>query len=132
MRRRLVLPIFASLLLASSPSTVHAQVATATSATTETTGDWSSRRAVYLQRAKDRLHDWEGKISDFAARAQAEGNSEDQRASAELTQSWAHVKAETAKLETATREDWDNSVAAFERASRDLSNRWESSGKSNK
>lgn len=126
-RRRLILPLLA--VLVAAPLAARAEVVAAAS---DTAGDWSSRRAAYLQRTKETLHDWEGKISDFTARAQAEGKSEDQRASAELNQSWAHVKVEAAKLEAATREDWDNSTAAFERASRDLANRWEGTNKSTK
>jgi len=82
-------------------------------------------RSSYTQKARDDVHAWETKLSEFGDRTAAKGNADKTAIKLDLQAAWVKTKTEEDKLETASADGWQSAKASYETASRDLTGLWD-------
>ena len=88
-------------------------------------GDSTTDRDTYAQKARDDMHQWQQKLHDFDKKAKAKGQEEGNAAGNELNAAWTKADAEQRKLQSASAEAWESAKTSFEKASNDLKDLWD-------
>jgi hypothetical protein len=86
----------------------------------DATGD----KDTYAQKAREEMQEWQRKLHDVGAQAQAKGQEAGNAAGDDLNVAWTKAKAASGKLQAAGAEDWESAKASYERASNDLARAW--------
>jgi hypothetical protein len=86
--------------------------------------DSSSDRDSYTRKAQDEMREWQKKLQDFSASAQAKGQKAGEAAEKELNEAWTKTEAASRDLQMAGGEGWDSAKTSYEKASHDLAEAW--------
>ena len=89
-----------------------------------TTRDATDERSTYTQQAQDEVRNWERKLNDFEAKANARATKAEAGASRDLDSAWTETKEASGRLETASENGWDHAKASFKNASNKLAVAW--------
>jgi hypothetical protein len=87
-------------------------------------GDSTADRDTYTQKARDEMQEWQRKLHDFSAKAEAKGQEAGNAAENDLNKAWAQAEAASRKLQTVGAESWESAKTSFEEASRELADAW--------
>ena len=87
-------------------------------------GDASADRDTYIHQAQDEMQEWQRKLHDFSATAEAKGKEAGTAAETHLNDAWAKAEDASRQLQTVSAEGWESAKTAYENASRDLSDAW--------
>jgi uncharacterized protein (DUF3084 family) len=88
-------------------------------------GDFDARRDEYMRRAQSDFQQWQNRMKDWAADAQAKGHEVSQQTRQEVNEAWNKVQANWKNLQGAAPSTWDKARDAFDEASRRLKSAWE-------
>ena len=88
-------------------------------------GDADARRDEYMHKAQSDFQQWQKRMKDWAAEAQAKGHEVSQQTRQELNEAWNKVQVGWKNLQGAAPSTWDKARDAFDEASRRLKNAWE-------
>jgi hypothetical protein len=113
-------------LAGASPAAAQSKPATdqGTAVGLSTTHDGTAERSTYTQQAQDEVRNWERKLRDFEAKANARATKAETSASRDLDRAWTETKAASGRLETASENGWDSAKASFKTASNKLAVAW--------
>ena len=113
------------LLLIGPLSAVAGQpVVAVTSSQLADSGDATADRDTYTQKARVDIQEWQHKLHDFSATAEANSNLASNKAEMALDDAWSRTEDASWKLQDAGAEGWENAKATYEKASRDLADAW--------
>jgi hypothetical protein len=94
--------------------------------------DCSTTKDRYIEKTQSTLDEWRRKLNatadDAGAHARATGNAAD----ADLNAAWQKTQAAAKQVATASASQWDKAKSSFERASQDLTDRWNRAHPDNK
>jgi hypothetical protein len=122
--------ILAPILVGSQMLIVMPQIATGqpvpSAAPIQVAGDADTTpdRETYTQKARGDLQEWQKKLHDFSERTEAKGQKDAALARHDLDEAWTKAEAESRKLQTASSAEWENARISYEKASRELADRW--------
>ena len=88
-------------------------------------GDTASDRETFTQKAWDDVQEWQRKLRDVSATAEADGKEAGNKGDTDLNKAWTKTEAASRKLQTVGAEGWDHAKNSFERASRELADAWD-------
>jgi hypothetical protein len=88
-------------------------------------GDTASDRETYTQKAWDDVQEWQRKLRDVSAKAEADGKETGNKGETDLNKAWTKTEAASRKLQTVGAEGWGQAKTSFERASRELADAWD-------
>ena len=81
-------------------------------------GDSTSDRDTYTQKARDEMQEWQRKLHAFSKKAEAKGKEASNAAENDLNKAWAKTKAASRKLRTTSIQGWESAKTSFENAVR--------------
>jgi hypothetical protein len=81
-------------------------------------------RDSFTQKAQVEMQEWQKKLHDFGAQAEAKGQEAGSAAQSGLNDAWTKAKAASHKLQTVGAEGWQGAKMSYEKASQDLSEAW--------
>jgi hypothetical protein len=94
--------------------------------------DFSTTKDRYVDKAQSTVDEWRRKLNaaadDAGAHARATGNAAD----ADLNAAWQKTQAAAKQLAAASASQWDKARSSFEKASQDLTDRWNRAHPDNK
>ncbi len=94
--------------------------------------DFSATKDRYLDKAHSTVDEWRRKLNvaadDAGAHARATGNAAD----ADLNAAWQKTQVAAKQLAAASASQWDKAKSSFEKASQDLTDRWNRAHPDNK
>jgi hypothetical protein len=86
--------------------------------------DSTADRDTYTQKARNEMQEWQQKLHDFSARAEAKGAEAGRAAKDDLDAAWTKAEAASRQLQTASAEGWESARTSFDAASRGLIDAW--------
>jgi hypothetical protein len=114
----LLLPIGAQLASADQSIDSHTSIQLAAA------GDSTGNRDTYIQKAQEKMQEWQRKLYDFSEKAKADGRAAGSAAKVDLNRAWIRAEAEARKLPIVGAEGWESAKTSFEKASRELASAW--------
>ncbi len=125
-RRLVATMVILPFMLVGGLSAATAQsVAAATSTRSASGTDATADRESYTQKARDDLHAWQLKLSDFDDKAEKTGRKDLASAKHDLHEAWARTATETDKLKDSSAEGWQSAKLSYEKASNELAADWD-------
>jgi hypothetical protein len=113
------------LLIGPLPAVAGQPIIAVTSSQLAASGDATADRDTYTQKARVDIQEWQHKLHEFSASAEANGKEASNTAASDLDNAWSKAEAASWKLQDAGAESWENAKAAYEKASRDLADAWD-------
>ncbi len=87
-------------------------------------GDATADRDTYAQKARDEMQQWQRKLHDVGAQAEAKGQEAGNAAGNDLNAAWSKAEAASRKLQAAGAEGWESAKTSYEQASHELAEAW--------
>ena len=84
----------------------------------------TAERDTYTQKARNEMQEWQRKLHDFGGRTQAGASEVHAKATSDLNRAWSETKDASARLETASAEDWARAKTSFRKAADRLAVAW--------
>ena len=89
-----------------------------------TSDDTTSDRQTYTQKAREDMQEWQRKLHDLGASAEAKGQEGGTAAERDLNEAWTRTEAASRQLQTVGDEGWESAKATYAKASHDLAEAW--------
>ena len=87
-------------------------------------GDATADRDTYAQKARDEMQQWQRKLHEVGAQAEAKGQEAGNAAGNDLNAAWSKAEAASRKLQAAGAEGWESAKTSYEQASHELAEAW--------
>jgi TPR repeat protein len=86
--------------------------------------DPASDRDTYTREAKHEMEEWQRKLHDFSANAEAKGKAADHATERDLNKIWTRTEAASRQLQIVGDKGWESAKISYENASHDLAEAW--------